>query len=84
MAITIDPQIMSGALVFTGTRVPVSALLESIDAGATIEDFLENFPTVTREQIDSVLAESEFHEDMAVANKVMKEDREVLSRLARS
>ncbi len=54
--ITIDREIMSGAPVFTGTRVPVSALLENLEAGVSLEEFLENFPTVTWEQAISVLA----------------------------
>lgn len=53
--ITIDPEIMSGAPVFTGTRVPVSALLENLQAGVSLDEFLENFPTVTREQAVRIL-----------------------------
>jgi uncharacterized protein (DUF433 family) len=53
--ITIDPEIMSGAPVFTGTRVPVTALLENLEAGVSLEEFLDNFPTVTHEQATSVL-----------------------------
>ncbi len=54
--ITIDREIMSGVPVFTGTRVPVSALLENLEAGVSLDEFLENFPTVTREQAVRVLA----------------------------
>ena len=54
--ITIDREIMSGAPVFTGTRVPVSALLANLEAGVSLDEFLDNFPTVTREQAISVLA----------------------------
>lgn len=54
--ITVDPEIMSGAPVFTGTRVPVAAFLENLEAGVSLDEFLENFPTVTREQAVSVLA----------------------------
>ncbi|MBP9665119.1 MAG: DUF433 domain-containing protein [Pyrinomonadaceae bacterium] len=53
--ITIDPEIMSGAPVFSGTRVPVSALLENLQAGVSLDEFLENFPTVTRDQAVCVL-----------------------------
>ncbi len=53
--ITIDPDIMSGAPVFTGTRVPVSALLENLGAGVSLDEFLDNFPTVKREQAIRVL-----------------------------
>ena len=54
--ITVDPDIMSGAPVFKGTRVAVSALLENLEAGISLDEFLENFPTVTREQAVRVLA----------------------------
>ena len=40
---------------FTGTRVPVSALLENLEAGVSLDEFLENFPTVTHEQAIAVL-----------------------------
>jgi uncharacterized protein (DUF433 family) len=53
--ITVDREIMSGVPVFTGTRVPVSALLENLEAGVSIDEFLENFPTVSREQVVQVL-----------------------------
>ncbi len=56
LPITVDRETMSGAPVFTGTRVPVSALLENLEAGVSLDDFLDNFPTVTREQAISVLA----------------------------
>jgi uncharacterized protein (DUF433 family) len=55
LPITIDPDIMSGAPVFTGTRVPVSALLENLEAGVALDEFLDNFPTVSREQAVRVL-----------------------------
>lgn len=55
LPITVDPEIMSGVPVFNGTRVPVSALLENLEAGVSLDEFLENFPTVTREQAVSVL-----------------------------
>lgn len=45
-----DPEIMSGAPVFVGTRVPVSALIDYIEAGDTLEEFLVDFPGVTRKQ----------------------------------
>jgi uncharacterized protein (DUF433 family) len=47
--VTLDPEIMSGTPVFTGTRVPVSILFDHIDNGETIEDFLIGFPGVSRE-----------------------------------
>jgi uncharacterized protein (DUF433 family) len=58
LPITVDREIMSGAPVFTGTRVPVSALLENLEAGVSLDEFLENFPTVTREQAVCLLENS--------------------------
>ena len=55
LPITMDPEIVSGAPVFRGTRVPVDALLSNLEAGLTVDEFLENFPTVAREQALQVL-----------------------------
>ena len=55
LPIAIDPQVLSGTPVFQGTRVPVDALLSNIEAGLTVDEFLENFPTVTRDQALQVL-----------------------------
>ena len=49
---------MGGAAVFTGTRVPVQTLLDYLEAGDTIDEFLEGFPTVTREQVVAFLEEA--------------------------
>ena len=46
---------MGGTPVLPGTRVPVQTLLDYLEAGDTIEDFLEGFPTVTREQVVAFL-----------------------------
>ena len=46
-----DPEIMGGTPVFTGTRVPVQNLLDYLEGGDSIDDFLEGFPTVKREQV---------------------------------
>jgi uncharacterized protein (DUF433 family) len=56
--ITISPDIMGGTPVFTGTRVPIQTLLDYLEAGESIDDFLEGFPTVTREQIIGFLEEA--------------------------
>ncbi len=48
-AITRDPETMHGVPVFRGTRVPVQTLFDYLEGGDTIEDFLEGFPTVSRE-----------------------------------
>ena len=45
-----SPDVMSGTPVFKGTRVPVQALLDHLEAGDALEKFLDSFPTVTREQ----------------------------------
>lgn len=45
-----DPDVMNGALVFAGTRVPVEVLIQHLTAGDSLDVFLEDFPTVTREQ----------------------------------
>lgn len=55
LPITIDPEIMSGVPVFSGTRVPVTSLIENLEAGVSLDEFLENFPTVDRSQVISVL-----------------------------
>ena len=50
-----DPEIMSGALCFTGTRVPVKNLFDYLEGSSSLEDFLEDFPTVSRERAVAVL-----------------------------
>lgn len=55
LPITVDPEILGGTPVFRGTRVPVDALLSNLEAGVSVDEFLENFPSVTREQIVDVL-----------------------------
>lgn len=54
-AVERTPQKVSGAWVFKGTRVPVNALFENIEDGARLEEFLDWFPGVTREQAEAVL-----------------------------
>ncbi len=53
--ITSDPDILSGQTVFSGTRVPVETLFDHLEAGISLHDFLEDFPTVTREQAITTL-----------------------------
>ncbi len=50
-----DPNVMSGALVFADTRVPVEILIQHIVAGDSLETFLDDFPTVTRKQAEGYL-----------------------------
>ena len=51
-----DPDIMGGELVFVGTRVPVYNLFDYLNAGDSLDDFLEQFPSVSREQAVAALA----------------------------
>lgn len=55
LPIEVNAEILSGAPVFRGTRVPVDALLENLEAGVSLDEFLDNFPTVAREQALRVL-----------------------------
>jgi len=50
------PDVVSGAWVFSGTRVPVDALFENLCDGASIDEFIEWFPGVTRGQVETLLA----------------------------
>jgi uncharacterized protein (DUF433 family) len=50
-----DPEIMGGTPVFVGTRVPVQALIDYLEGGHPMSEFLEDFPTVKREQAIAVL-----------------------------
>jgi len=47
--ITKDPDILGGTPVFRGTRVPFQSLLDYLEAGQTLDDFLDDFPTITRQ-----------------------------------
>ena len=53
--IKVDKDILSGEPVFEGTRVPVAALLDNLEVGVSLDEFLENFPSVKREQAVQVL-----------------------------
>ena len=53
--VEIDPEKLGGTPVFRGTRVPIQNLFDCIEEGETIDQFLEQFPTVTREQVNGVL-----------------------------
>ena len=56
--VKIDPEIMSGAPCFAGTRVPIQNLIDYLEGGDSIEDFLEGFPTVSRQQVIAFLEEA--------------------------
>jgi len=54
--VTINPKIMHGTPCFAGTRVAAQTFFDHLQAGYTIEQFLEQFPTVRREQVDRLIA----------------------------
>ena len=56
--ITVDPEILGGTPVFAGTRVPVKTLFEYLEDDYSLEEFIQCFPTVTRQMVQSVLEES--------------------------
>jgi len=58
-AVERSPDKVSGAWLFCGTRVPVAALFENLEGGATVEEFLQWFPGVTREQVTMALEHAE-------------------------
>jgi uncharacterized protein (DUF433 family) len=55
------PEILGGEPVFAGTRVPVKSLFDHLEAGDSIEQFLEGFPSVKREQVIALLEEAREH-----------------------
>jgi len=55
LIVTVDPQILGGTPVFSGTRVPVKNLFDYLEAGDSLEVFLDAFPSVTREQAVAAL-----------------------------
>ncbi len=56
--ISTSPDIMSGTPVFAGTRMPVQSLIDCLEAGESIDDFLDGFPTVSRDQVIAFLEEA--------------------------
>ncbi|MCG9893939.1 MAG: DUF433 domain-containing protein, partial [Fimbriimonadaceae bacterium] len=52
--LSIDPEVMHGDLCFAGTRVPLSVFLDNVEAGASLEEFLENYPSVSPEHVRAV------------------------------
>ena len=53
-----DPDILGGTPVFVGTRVPLQNLIDYLEAGDSLDDFLDSFPTVTREQAIAALEQA--------------------------
>jgi len=58
LVVKVDPEIMGGTPCFAGTRVPARTLLDYLEGGNSIDDFLEDFPTVSREQAVAMLEEA--------------------------
>ena len=56
--VSCSPEVMGGTAVFHGTRVPVQTLLDYLEAGKSIDDFLAGFPSVTREHVIAFLEEA--------------------------
>ena len=56
--VKIDSETMSGAPCFSGTRVPIQNLIDYLEGGDSVEDFLEGFPSVSREQVISFLEDA--------------------------
>ena len=56
--VTSSPDVMGGTPVFAGTRVPIENLIDYLEGGESIEDFLDGFPSVTREQVIAFLEET--------------------------
>lgn len=63
--VSVSPDILGGTPVFAGTRVPIQTFLDYLEAGDTIDEFLEGFPTVKREQLIAFLEEAK---DLMIAN----------------
>jgi uncharacterized protein (DUF433 family) len=59
--VTRSPDVMGGTPVFRGTRVPVQTLLDYLEGGESIDDFLAGFPSVTREQVVTFLEQAKDH-----------------------
>ncbi len=57
--ITISPEVLCGTPVFKGTRVPIQSLFDHLESGVSLDEFLEDFPSVSREQAAKVLALAE-------------------------
>lgn len=77
------PEIMSGEAVFGGSRVPVKTLFDYLKGGDSLEDFLEDFPTVSREQAAAVLELAERGLiDAAVAGRVFAKASQAAPRSA--
>lgn len=63
--ITSDPEVQGGAVVFAGTRVPLKNLIDYLEAGDSLEEFLDDFPSVSREQAIAALELAQAGKDCA-------------------
>ena len=70
-----DPEKVSGACVFRGSRLPVMTLFDNLDFGEAVDDFMENYPGVPREYIDIVLLPENRERVAAIVEADRKEDR---------
>ncbi|MBL7663307.1 DUF433 domain-containing protein [bacterium] len=66
--IQINPEILNGTPTFLGTRVPLKNLFDYIEAGSTVDEFLDDFPSVKRDQVTQLL--NELREDVVSKTKV--------------
>lgn len=69
--ISVNPEVLSGMPVFYGTRVPIKNLFDYIETGNTLEKFLEEFPSVKKEQVISLM---ELAENILISNARIYED----------
>jgi uncharacterized protein (DUF433 family) len=77
-----DPEIVSGTPVFVGTRVPAQALLDYLEGGETIEEFLDNFPSVHREQaIAFLVLNVAAYEDMVEDIELLRDVRTAIKEI---
>lgn len=80
--ISTSSKIMGGTPVFIGTRVPVQTLFDYLEAGESIDDFLEGFPTVTKEQVIALLEEARKQLIDMVAVEALGQNEEFMEFLA--
>lgn len=69
-----DPDILGGTPVFIGTRVPIKTLLDYLEAGDSLDEFLDHFPSVSREQVMSTMVTepNDFHKSNRIAIEYLK------------
>ena len=65
--VSISKEVMGGTPVFAGTRVPIQTLVDFLTAGETIDDFIDGFPTVSREQVVEYLTQAEIEMEKVAA-----------------